>query len=126
MQTWQKKKTTAGKAIGWYVNLIDASSKEESNEEVASKTSKKKTGKRKICVFLFLSVIHLEFTLNICCVETVLRMCIGNQHLNLPWQLTMPLLNQYKILLLPTIVLVLMLWLTMFFFKVWSYYIRDY
>lgn len=125
MQTWQKKKTTAGKAFRWYVNLIDASSKEERNEEVAPKTSKKKTGKRKICVFLFLSVIHLEFTLNICCVETVLRMCISNQHVNLPWKLTMPLLNQYKTLLLPTIVLVLMLWLTMFFFKVWSYFFTD-
>ena len=55
MQTWQKKKTTAGKAIGWYVNLIDASSKEESNEEVASKTSKKKQEKERfVCSFFSL------------------------------------------------------------------------
>ena len=50
MQTWQKKKTTAGKAFGWYVNLIDASPKEESNEEVASKTSKKNRKKKDLYV----------------------------------------------------------------------------
>ena len=55
MQTWQKKKTTAGKAFRWYVNLIDASSKEERNEEVAPKTSKKKQEKERfVCSFFYL------------------------------------------------------------------------